>query len=142
MDYILQRALVIAVGVVVALIIISVVLFVYDQVVTIYTSVDKVDVSLINIDDEYAKFDNNEMRGVEILNTIKKYKRDKDHFVITFNLVKNGSIVQLDKTNNWDTYIGYFNGSNTRYVDALSNTYTVTMSTLADNRIKIVFTCK
>lgn len=142
MDYILQKALLIAVGVVIALIIISSVLFVYDEIVKIYTTVDKVDIRLVAIDDEYAKFDNNIMRGVEILNAIKRYKYEKEGMVIRFNLVKNGSFTQIDKAYDWDTYINRFNGGNTSYVEALSNTYVAFKTILPDNRIRLEFTCQ
>lgn len=142
MDYILQKALLIAVGVVIALIIISSVLFVYDQIVNIYTTVDKVDIRLVAIDDEYAKFDNNIMRGVEILNAIKRYKQEKEGMVIRFNLVKNGSFTQIDRAYDWDTYINRFNGGNASYVVALSNTYVALKTILPDNRIRLEFTCQ
>lgn len=142
MDYIMQRALLIGIGIVIALIVVSSVLFVYDEIVKIYTTVDKVDIRLVAIDDEYAKFDNNIMRGVEILNAIKRYKYEKEGMVIRFNLVKNGSFTQIDRAYDWDTYIDRFNGSNAAYVTALSNTYVALKTILPDNRIRLEFTCQ
>lgn len=142
MDYILQKALLVGVGIVIAIIIISAVLFTYNQIVEIYATVNKVDVSIVNIDDEYAKFDNNIMRGVEIFNAIKKYRRDKSTMIIEFNLVKNGSTIRLDNTKDWDTYINYFNGASSSYVEALSKTYTTTYTSLTDDsKVLISFKC-
>lgn len=140
MEYIMQKTMIIAVGIVVALIIISTVLFVYQQIVDIYVVVDDVDVSLITVDDEYIRYDDNIMRGVEIYNTLKKNKIDKEYVIVTFNLVRNGSVITLNNSNNWDTYIDYFDGGRTNYVNALSGTYNTSYTVLADqNRIKIDF---
>lgn len=141
MEFTLQKAILIGVGIMVALVIVSAVMFVYNQIIDIYTTVEKVDVRIVNIDNEFARYDSNEVRGVEVLNAIKKYKNNKGNMTITFNISGSGSRIILDKNNDWNTYIEYFNGGNPSYVTALSYTY-IAKYTNNQGNIKIDFTLK
>lgn len=78
MDEIATKAIIIGVSIFVTLIIITVIIFEYEQISSIYENVEKTDVSFESKLDELDKYrdSNNEFNGLDVRNTIKKYEKN------------------------------------------------------------------
>lgn len=71
MDYMSNKALIIAVSLIVTMTVASAVLLIINQVTTIYGQVYETDTSIQNTFDEFDSYDNTEKTLLEFLNTIK-----------------------------------------------------------------------
>lgn len=78
MDEISSRAVVIGVSVFVTLVILTVILFEFNQIQNIYKDVGQTDISFENSLDELDKYrdTNNIFSGLDVRNTVKKYKKN------------------------------------------------------------------
>lgn len=74
MDEISNKALLIATGLFVTLIITSSVLFIIDQIKNIYSQVYETNISLQDRFNEFEEYDNTTKTGIDVLNTVKKYR--------------------------------------------------------------------
>ena len=74
MDEMSNKALLIATGLFVTLIITSSVLFILDQIKNIYSQVYETNISLQDRFNEFEEYDNTTKTGIDVLNTVKKYR--------------------------------------------------------------------
>lgn len=76
MDYMSNKALIIAVSLIVTMAIASSVLLIINQVVTVYGQVYETDTSIQSGFDEFDSYDNTQKTALDVLNTVKKYKNN------------------------------------------------------------------
>lgn len=76
MDEISNRALLIGMGVFVTIIITSGVFYALNQMKVVYSQVYETNISLQDMFGEYEEYDNTTKTGIDILNTMKKYRND------------------------------------------------------------------
>ena len=74
MEYMSNKALVIAVSLIISMSIASAVILVINQVMTVYKQVYETDTSIKSGFDEFDSYDNTTKTALEVLSTIKKYK--------------------------------------------------------------------
>ncbi len=96
MDYMSNKALIIAVSLIVTMIVASAVLLIINQVTTIYGQVYETDTSIQNTFDEFDSYDNTEKTLLEFLNTIKKY-RNNSNVTIRYNSIDFTTVEEKDK---------------------------------------------
>lgn len=97
MDEISNKALLIGVGLFVTIIITSGVLYTLGEMKNIYSKVYETNISLQDVFSEYEQYDNTTKTGIDVLNTMKKYKENNS--VIIY--VGNTSYENVDKKNNY-----------------------------------------
>lgn len=97
MDEISNKALLIGVGLFVTIIITSGVLYTLGEMKNIYSQVYETNISLQDVFSEYEQYDNTTKTGIDVLNTMKKYKENNS--VIIY--VGNTSYENVDKKNNY-----------------------------------------
>jgi len=71
-----NKALIIAVSLIVTMAIASSVLLIINQVVTVYGQVYETDTSIQSGFDEFDSYDNTQKTALDVLNTVKKYKNN------------------------------------------------------------------
>lgn len=76
MDEISNKALMIGVALFVTIIITSGVLYTLGEMKEIYSKVYETNISLQDMFSEYDEYDNTKKTGIDVLNTVKKYKDD------------------------------------------------------------------
>lgn len=96
MDYMSNKALIIAVSLIVTMAVASAVLLIINQVTTIYGQVYETDTSIQNTFDEFDSYDNTEKTLLEFLNTVKKY-RNNSNVTIRYNSIDHTTIEEKDK---------------------------------------------
>lgn len=96
MDYMSNKALIIAVSLIVTMAIASSVLLIINQVTTIYGQVYETDTSIQNTFDEFDSYDNTEKTLLEFLNTVKKY-RNNSNVTIRYNSFDYTTVEEKDK---------------------------------------------
>ena len=96
MDYMSNKALIIAVSLIVTMAVASAVLLIINQVTTIYGQVYETDTSIQNTFDEFDSYDNTEKTLLEFLNTIKKY-RNNSNVTIRYNSIDFTTVEEKDK---------------------------------------------
>ena len=96
MDYMSNKALIIAVSLIVTMAIASAVLLIINQVVTVYGQVYETDTSIQSGFDEFDSYDNTEKTLLEFLNTIKKY-RNNSNVTIRYNSIDFTTVEEKDK---------------------------------------------
>lgn len=96
MDYMSNKALIIAVSLIVTMIVASAVLLIINQVTTIYGQVYETDTSIQNTFDEFDSYDNTEKTLLEFLNTVKKY-RNNSNVTIRYNSFDYTTVEEKDK---------------------------------------------
>lgn len=96
MDYMSNKALIIAVSLIVTMTVASAVLLIINQVTTIYGQVYETDTSIQNTFDEFDSYDNTEKTLLEFLNTIKKY-RNNSNVTIRYNSIDHTTVEEKDK---------------------------------------------
>ena len=96
MDYMSNKALIIAVSLIVTMTVASAVLLIINQVTTIYGQVYETDTSIQNTFDEFDSYDNTEKTLLEFLNTLKKY-RNNSNVTIRYNSIDFTKIEEKDK---------------------------------------------
>ena len=69
-----NKALIIAVSLIVTMAIASAVILIINQVVTVYGQVYETDTSIQSGFDEFDSYDNTQKTALDVLNTVKKYK--------------------------------------------------------------------
>ena len=106
MSEISNRAIVIAVGVLVTIAITSSVLMVMGYFKDIYSEVKNTDISLRKMFNEFDPFDGTEITGLDILNGYNKYRNDP-----TVNFSVNGQLINSNNIDNILTPKSYY----TRY---------------------------
>lgn len=74
MDSISNRAIMIGVGILITIAITSSILVIIGQIRDIYSSVYETDISIQSSFNEFDKFNNSKKTGVDLLNTVRKYK--------------------------------------------------------------------
>ena len=84
MDYMSNKALIIAVSLIVTMTVASAVLLIINRVTTIYGQVYETDTSIQNTFDEFDSYDNTEKTLLEFLNTVKRY-RNNSNVTIRYN---------------------------------------------------------
>lgn len=83
MDYMSNKALIIAVSLIVTMIIASGILYTINQIRQLYKQVYETDTLIQSNFDEFSAYDGGEKTYLELMNAIKKYK-DSDTVYITF----------------------------------------------------------
>jgi hypothetical protein len=73
MDFISNKALYIAVGLFISIVIASSVIFTMSKMKEVYSKVDKADVNIQSGIDEYSMYNNTIVLGIDVYNTAKKY---------------------------------------------------------------------
>lgn len=96
MDYMSNKALIIAVSLIVTMTVASAVLLIINQVTTIYGQVYETDTSIQNTFDEFDSYDNTEKTLLEFLNTLKKY-RNNSNVTIRYNSIDHTTVEEKDK---------------------------------------------
>mgnify|MGYP000859294055 FL=1 len=96
MDYMSNKALIIAVSLIVTMTVASAVLLIINQVTTIYGQVYETDTSIQNTFDEFDSYDNTEKTLLEFLNTVKKY-RNNSNVTIRYNSFDYTTVEEKDK---------------------------------------------
>lgn len=96
MDYMSNKALIIAVSLIVTMTVASAVLLIINQVTTIYGQVYETDTSIQNTFDEFDSYDNTEKTLLEFLNTLKKY-RNNSNVTIRYNSIDFTTVEEKDK---------------------------------------------
>ena len=142
MEYMSNKALVIAVSLIISMSIASAVILVINQVMTVYKQVYETDTSIKSGFDEFDSYDNTTKTALEVLSTVKKYKDN--------SLVE---IIVAGQGNNKDAIQSYIensiiNGEN-KLVDVAnidsvkaSAEYSSKLERMDGNKIKITFTKK
>lgn len=142
MEYMSNKALVIAVSLIISMSIASAVILVINQVMTVYKQVYETDTSIKSGFDEFDSYDNTTKTALEVLSTIKKYKDN--------SLVE---IIVAGQGNNKDAIQSYIensiiNGENkpvdVTNIDSVkaSAEYSSKLERMDGNKIKITFTKK
>lgn len=142
MEYMSNKALVIAVSLIISMSIASAVILVINQVMTVYKQVYETDTSIKSGFDEFDSYDNTTKTALEVLSTIKKYKDN--------SLVE---IIVAGQGNNKDAIQSYIENSiingNNKPVDVAnidsvkaSAEYSSKLERMDGNKIKITFTKK
>lgn len=142
MEYMSNKALVIAVSLIISMSIASAVILVINQVMTVYKQVYETDTSIKSGFDEFDSYDNTTKTALEVLSTIKKYKDN--------SLVE---IIVAGQGNNKDAIQSYIensiiNGENkpvdVANIDSVkaSAEYSSKLERMDGNKIKITFTKK
>lgn len=96
MDYMSNKALIIAVSLIVTMTVASALLLIINQVTTIYGQVYETDTSIQNTFDEFDSYDNTEKTLLEFLNTLKKY-RNNSNVTIRYNSIDFTTVEEKDK---------------------------------------------
>lgn len=96
MDYMSNKALIIAVSLIVTMTVASAVLLIINRVTTIYGQVYETDTSIQNTFDEFDSYDNTEKTLLEFLNTVKKY-RNNSNVTIRYNSIDFTTVEEKDK---------------------------------------------
>lgn len=96
MDYMSNKALIIAVSLIVTMAVASAVLLIINQVTTIYGQVYETDTSIQNTFNEFDSYDNTEKTLLEFLNTVKKY-RNNSNVTIRYNSIDHTTVEEKDK---------------------------------------------
>ena len=142
MEYMSNKALVIAVSLIISMSIASAVILVINQVMTVYKQVYETDTSIKSGFDEFDSYDNTTKTALEVLSTVKKYKDN--------SLVE---IIVAGQGNNKDAIQSYIensiiNGEN-KLVDVAnrdsvkaSAEYSSKLERMDENKIRITFTKK
>lgn len=142
MEYMSNKALVIAVSLIISMSIASAVILVINQVMTVYKQVYETDTSIKSGFDEFDSYDNTTKTALEVLSTVKKYKDN--------SLVE---IIVAGQGNNKDAIQSYIensiiNGTNkpvdVANIDSVkaSAEYSSKLERMDGNKIKITFTKK
>lgn len=142
MEYMSNKALVIAVSLIISMSIASAVILVINQVMTVYKQVYETDTSIKSGFDEFDSYDNTTKTALEVLSTVKKYKNN--------SLVE---IIVAGQGNNKDAIQSYIensiiNGTNkpvdVANIDSVkaSAEYSSKLERMDGNKIKITFTKK
>ena len=142
MEYMSNKALVIAVSLIISMSIASAVILVINQVMTVYKQVYETDTSIKSGFDEFDSYDNTTKTALEVLSTVKKYKDN--------SLVE---IIVAGQGNNKDAIQSYIENSiingNNKPVDVAnidsvkaSAEYSSKLERMDGNKITITFTKK
>ena len=142
MEYMSNKALVIAVSLIISMSIASAVILVINQVMTVYKQVYETDTSIKSGFDEFDSYDNTTQTALEVLSTIKKYKDN--------SLVE---IIVAGQGNNKDAIQSYIENSikqnekepiDVENIDSLkaSAEYSSKLERMDGNKIRITFTKK
>lgn len=92
MDEISNKALLIGVGLFITIIITSGVFYVLSQMKDIYSQVYETNISLQDMFSEYDQYDNTNKTGIDLYNTVKKYRNN------SLVIIKVGNAVQDKET--------------------------------------------
>lgn len=142
MEYMSNKALVIAVSLIISMSIASAVILVINQVMTVYKQVYETDTSIKSGFDEFDSYDNTTKTALEVLSTVKKYKDN--------SLVE---IIVAGQGNNKDAIQSYIENSiisdknnpiDVENIDSLkaSAEYSSKLERMDGNKIRITFTKK
>ena len=139
MDDITTRTVVIAVGLFVTMMIVSLVIIMFSQMQEIYGVVSKTDTSIYStFDNVYSMYNGRTMTGLGLLNTIKKYE-DKINENIVVNYPGSYNIKDYVSKNNIReaVYLKSLMEENIAY--KYETKYNVTVETSAEGQVTIVF---
>ena len=128
MDFIGTKAIYIAVAIFITLSITTAILVTFNQVTDIYQKVYNTDVGIKKEFNEFTMYQNTQMSGLELYNTVRKFKDDNNILIY-----RNGSV--LDKQG----YISGFNLNDSLYS---SKKYLVDYVDNGDNTYSILFVNK
>lgn len=142
MEYMSNKALVIAVSLIISMSIASAVILVINQVMTVYKQVYETDTSIKSGFDEFDSYDNTTKTALEVLSTVKKYKDN--------SLVE---IIVAGQGNNKDAIQSYIENSiineknkpvDVANIDSVkaSAEYSSKLERMDGNKIRITFTKK
>ena len=95
MDFLSTKVIYIAVGLFITIVITTSIVFTISKVSQIYGQVNKTDIDIKSGIAEFAMYDNTTLYGIDLVNTVKKYKVD-NNVVINIKL-KNGALSSINK---------------------------------------------
>lgn len=111
----LNRAIMIAVGLFVTVIIISGIMFIFSQMQEIYKNVDDTDTSITSKFGKYASYDNTTITGLDMLNCANKYYSNNLVIVMYGN-------IQLNTNEGIEYLNNEFENENIKYENSYSST--------------------
>lgn len=140
----IKKKVILVLTVVFGIVLVTVLGFVYQQLVKVYGKIDKTDSYGAIIFDEYVtEIENTVVSGLEIVQALTKYKSQKNIINVSYNFSKGGYYEIIYTNSNWDIAINNFNSNMTRYTDCLLKKYFVTFSqTSGTGKYLLTFSCQ
>ncbi len=111
----LNRAIMIAVGLFVTVIIISGIMVIFSQMQEVYKNVNSTDTSIVGKFGKYASYDNTTITGLEMINCANKYYKDRNVIVMYGN-------IQLNTQDGIDYLNNEYENENIKYEYLYSST--------------------
>lgn len=148
MEYMSNKALVIAVSLIISMSIASAVILVINQVMTVYKQVYETDTSIKSGFDEFDSYDNTTKTALEVLSTVKKYKDNSLVEIIVAGQGNNKDAIQSYIENSIINKNSIINEKNkpvdVANIDSVkaSAEYSSKLERMGGNKIKITFTKK
>lgn len=125
MDFVATKAMVIGVGIFITLAITTTILFIFNQISSIYQKVYQTEVGIKEEFNEYTMYQNAKFTGLELYNTVRKF-RDNNNVRISVNNVE---INKNTYISNYDEKLGQYS----------SNIYNVDYEEEGNEKIVIYF---
>ena len=140
----IKKKVILVLTVVFGIVLVTVLGFVYQQLVKVYGKIDKTDSYGAIVFDEYVtEIENTVVSGLEIVQALTKYKSQKNIINVSYNFSKGGYYEIIYTNSNWDIAINNFNSNMTRYTDCLLKKYFVTFSqTSGTGKYLLTFSCQ
>jgi len=140
----IKKKVILVLTVVFGIVLVTVLGFVYQQLVKVYGKIDKTDSYGAIVFDEYVtEIENTVVSGLEIVQALTKYKSQKNIINVSYNFSKGGYYEIIYTNSNWDIAINNFNSNMTRYTDCLLKKYFVTFSqTSGSGKYLLTFSCQ
>lgn len=144
MDDKLKKKFILFLTIVGGIIAILVIVIVYQELVKVYGKIDGVGSKTLGTDEYMTSIENEIVKGEEILNSLKKYKSQRDKVNISYNFYISGPYDTNYTNSNWDIAISNFLNNMSRYSECLTKRYLVTLSQSSSNKeiILITFSCQ
>lgn len=144
MEQKIKKRIILISTIVFGLILITLLSFIYKELVAVYGKIDKIDSYGAIVFDEYVtEIDNTVVSGIEIVQALTKYKSQKNVINVSYNFTKGGYYESIYTNSNWDIAINNFNSNMTRYTDCLLKKYFVTFSqTSGSGKYLLTFSCQ
>lgn len=148
MEYMSNKALVIAVSLIISMSIASAVILVINQVMTVYKQVYETDTSIKSGFDEFDSYDNTTKTALEVLSAVKKYKDNSLVEIIVAGQGNNKDAIQSYIENSIINKNSIINEKNkpvdVANIDSVkaSAEYSSKLERMDGNKIRITFTKK
>lgn len=144
MEATIKKRVILVSTIIFSIILITVLVIVYTEIVNVYGKIDKSSsYKAITFDEYVTEIENTVVSGIEIVQALTKYRKQKDIINISYNFSKGGYYEIIHTNSNWDIAINNFNSNMTRYTDCLLKKYFVTFSqTSATGKYLLTFSCQ